>query len=131
MLGELIYEGSGKRNVRRVVSIDPVQLEVTFEGSGKMHGLDVMEIGTYHTMIRSDGTLYGEGQGVIMSADGDLVTWKGTGTGSVKAGTVSYRGSISYHTASPKLARLNTVAGVFEFESGQDGSTQAKVWEWK
>jgi hypothetical protein len=30
-----------------------------------------------------------------------------------------------------KLAHLNTVAGVFQFEVDADGSTTSKVWEWK
>jgi hypothetical protein len=46
-------------------------------------------------------------------------------------GAVSYRGAVYYQTASPKLSRLNTVAGVFEFESDESGNTQSKIWEWK
>jgi hypothetical protein len=59
MLGEL-YQRTGKCIVRRVLSPGPVKFEVTCEGSGRMLDLDVTEIGTHHTMIRSDGTLYGE-----------------------------------------------------------------------
>jgi len=32
MLGEMIYQGSGKRIVRRILSTEPVKVEVTFEG---------------------------------------------------------------------------------------------------
>ena len=60
MLGEMIFEGSGKRIVRRVLSTDPVKVEVTFEGGGKLFGADAMEIGTYTAVIRADGTMYGE-----------------------------------------------------------------------
>jgi hypothetical protein len=132
MLGELIYQGSGKRIVRRVVSSDPVKVEVTFEGGGKILGVDAMEIGTYNSQIRHDGTIYGEGAGVVMTPTGDSITWKGAGVGIFKErGAVSYRGAIYYYTVSPKLARLNSVAGVFEFDSDENGNTQSKVWEWK
>jgi hypothetical protein len=132
MLGELIYQGSGKRIVRRVLSSEPVKVEVTFEGPGKVLGIDAMEIGTYTSVIRPDGTIYGEGAGVLMTTAGDSITWKGAGVGTFKErGAVSYRGAVYYQTASPKLSRLNTVAGVFEFESDESGNTQSKIWEWK
>jgi len=96
MLGELIYQGSGKRIVRRVLSSEPVKVEVTFEGPGKVLGIDAMEIGTYTSVIRSDGTIYGEGAGVLMTTAGDSITWKGAGVGTFKErGAVSYRGAVS------------------------------------
>ena len=132
MLGELIYQGSGKRIVRRVLSSEPVEVEVTFEAGGKVLGVDAMEIGTYTSVIRPDGTMYGEGAGVLMTTAGDSITWKGAGVGTFKErGAVSYRGAVYYHTASSKLSRLNSVAGVFEFEADESGNVQSKIWEWK
>jgi hypothetical protein len=132
MLGELIFQGGGKRIVRRILSTEPVKVEVTFEGGGKLLGVDAMEIGTYTSLIRSDGTIYGEGEGVVMTADGDQITWKGAGAGTFKeGGAVGYRGAVYYHTASPKFSRLNGVAGVFEFDADASGTTQSKIWEWK
>ena len=132
MLGELIYQGSGKRNVRRILSTEPVKVEVTFEGGGKVLGVEAVEIGTYTSVIRSDGSIYGEGAGVLMTTAGDSITWKGAGVGTFKErGAVSYRGAIYYYTAAPKLSRLNTVASVFEFEADENGNTQSKAWEWK
>ena len=84
MLGELIYQGSGKRIVRRILSTEPVKVEVTFEGGAKILGVEAMEIGTYTSVIRSDGTIYGEGQGVLMTTAGDSITWKGAGVGTLQ-----------------------------------------------
>ena len=132
MLGELIEETRGKRIVRRVLSTDPVNVEVTFEGAGKLLGMDVGEMGTYTSQVRPDGLVYGEGQGVLISSSGDIVSWKGSGIGSLGAGgAVSYRGAIYYSTTSPKLTRLNAVAGVFEYDVDAQGNTHGKVWEWK
>ena len=134
MLGELICELRGKRSGRRVVSTDGgvFKVEVSFEDSGKMLGIDCHDIGTYISHVRPDGSLYGEGQGVLLTPDGGAATWKGAGVGSFReGGAVGYRGAIFYTTASPKLAKLNTIAGVFEFEVDPEGNTHTKLWEWK
>jgi hypothetical protein len=132
MLGEQISETTGKRIVRRTVSSDPLTVEVSFEDSGKMLGIEVSGFGTYTAEVRADGTIYGEGQGAYMTRDGEALAWKGSGLGQFKAGgAVSYRGIVYYRTTSQKLSRLNTVGGVFEFETAATGETQLKVWEWK
>ena len=133
MLGEMVVELRGKRTGRRVLSVDNgFKVEVAFESTGKMLGIDVMEVGTYWSESRPDGSLYGEGHGVVIGADGNSATWKGQGVGRfVEGGAVSYRGAIYYSTASPKLARLNSVAAVFEFEVDAEGNTHSKLWEWK
>jgi len=64
MLGEQIYESRGKRTGRRVLCVEGgFKVEVSFEGGGKLLGVDVTEIGTYWSESRPDGSLYGEGQG--------------------------------------------------------------------
>jgi len=132
MLGEMLGETRGKRIVRRVLSSDPMKIEVTFEDGGKMLGLDVSGFGTYWAVIRPDGTIYGEGEGGTITQGGELASWKGSGLGIFKeAGAVSYRGILYWRTASQKLARLNTVPTVFEFEVDAAGNTHTKMWEWK
>ena len=132
MLGELLGETTGKRIVRRVLSTEPTKVEVSFEDSGKMLGINTTGFGTYSSVVRPDGTISGEGEGVTHTQDGEMITWKGSGLGKFKErGAVSYRGILYYRTTSQTLARLNTVAGVFEFEVDAQGKTHSKVWEWK
>ena len=132
MLGELIGESTGRRILRRVLSVDPPNVEVSFEETGKMLGVNGNGFGTYSSAVRSDGSIYGEGQGVFMTQDGEMISWKGSGVGKFKEkGAVSYRGMLHYRTASQKLARLNNAAGVFEYEVDPEGKTQTKIWEWK
>ena len=65
-------------------------------------------------------------------SDGLFVTWKALGTGHfVAAGAVTYRGAICYITASTKLAQLNGMDGLFEFEVDASGNTNSKLTEWK
>jgi len=132
MLGELISEGNGKRTARRVLSVDPVfKVEASFEENIKIMGSEGMQIGTYSAAPKSDGSLDGYGEGVIMTGDG-MVTWKGLGVGKLGAGgAVSYRGALSFHTTAPKFATLNSVAGVFEFDVDAAGNTHSKTWTWK
>jgi hypothetical protein len=132
MLGEQIGELRGKRLLRRVLSSDPLRVEVTFEDSGKILGVEVNDFGTYTSQVRPDGVIYGEGDGAFMTKDGEAVAWKGSGLGKFKQdGGVSYRGILYYKTASQKLARLNTTASVFEYEVDGKGETTTKFWEWK
>ena len=132
MLGEQIDESKGKRIVRKILSTEPLKLEVTVEAAGKLLGQDVTEIITYSSQFRPDGSLYGEGEGVYLSSGGDVITWKGAGVGTLAAnGVAAYRGAVYFYTASPKFARLNTVPSVFEFQSDAQGNTQSKTWEWK
>ena len=132
MLGEMIGESTGKRVVRRVLSTDPPTVEVSFEDSGNMLGVKTTGFGTYTSAVRPDGSIYGEGQGVLMTQDGEMATWKGSGLGKFKEqGAVSYRGILYHRTTSQKLARLNTAPCVFEYEVDPQGNTHSKLWEWK
>ena len=134
MLGELIGELWGNRGVRRVLSAEgsAFKVEVTFEETGKVQGFDARAVGTYTTASRPDGTLYSEGQGILLTKHAGMATWKGMGAGKfLEDGGTSFRGSICYNTASPQLAALNTHAVVFEFEQDMEGNSHSKLWEWK
>jgi len=129
MLGELIGETRGKRIVRRILPDGKV--EVSFEEAGTFLGAAATGFGTYWAEVRPDGTLFGEGQGVVMTKDGAMASWKGMGVGKFVGGGVSYRGTLSYYSASPALSRLNSVATVFEYDVDEAGNSHTKAWEWK
>ena len=135
MLGELIYEQKGKVTGQRVVDVSPPRVETSFSATGTLKGgITVSEMGTYWSEARSPGILYGEVIGTTMTNDGtEIATWKGAGIGRMSgAGKVSFRGAIYFSTISTgKLAYLNNVVGVFEYEVDEAGNTSAKVWEWK
>ncbi|MFB7861803.1 MULTISPECIES: hypothetical protein [unclassified Streptomyces] len=134
MLGDLIGEEQGETTGMRVLSTDgghPV-LEASFQATGTLLGTGVRDMGTYESVMRPDGTLFGEGQGVVMTQGGDTITWHGSGVGRIdEAGTVHWRGALFWETAAAAFSRLNTIAGVFEFETDESGKATAKVYEWK
>jgi hypothetical protein len=132
MLGELIGENRGKRLVRRVLSTTPPTVEVTFEEAGKLFGIATTGMGTYTSVIRPDGTIWGTGQGIVTTADGEGMTWVGSGQGKFGAGgAVSYRGILYFQGPSAKLAKLSAHPAVFEYEVDAEGKTHTKLWEWK
>jgi hypothetical protein len=135
MLGEALGEEHGQMTGMRVLPSEGAspKTEASFQASGQLVGMEATDMGTYVSVVRPDGTLFGDGQGVSMTADGDVVTWRGQGVGRFtgRGTAVSWRGAIYYQSGSNKLARLNGVVGVFEFDVDQDGKTHGKTWEWK
>src|SRR5438034_11486088 len=113
MLGEKIGEMSGKINSQRVLpnpSGGP-KMETSFQANGSLLGTNVRETGTYSTVVRPDGTLYGEGQGVTITKDGKMATWTGHGVGTMKKeGSETYSGDICYQATSTRLARRNKLS---------------------
>ena len=134
MLGEKIAEGSGKVTSQRVLPNPggPAKMETSFQVNGTLLGIKVKETGTYWSVFRPDGTVYGEGQGIIMGEDGNAATWTGQGVGTIKKdGSVSYRGAVYYQTSTAAWLRLNSVAAIFEHDVDAQGGSRAQLWEWK
>ena len=135
MLGEKIGQTTGKVTNRRVIPCEGsgVKVEVSFQTTGKLLGHDISEIGTYTSVLKQGGSFYGEGQGVIMTKDGDAITWRGSGAGKPtgKGMGVTYRGAVYYDTSSPKFAQLNSLCAVFDYDVDENGNTSAILSEWK
>ena len=135
MLGEKLVEETGKITGYRVLPSDGMhpKVEVSFQATGKLLEIDTTDMGTYQAVLGADGVLRGEGQGVIMTGEGEVITWSGQGVGRVtgQGSGSSWRGAIYYQTSSQKLAHLNAVAAIFEHEVDGEGNVHNLVWEWK
>ena len=134
MLGDLLGENRGQVTNTRVLPSEPGQgpkVEVSFETHGSLLGIDAHEMGTYSALARPDGCLFGEGQGVVMSSQGDMASWRGQGVGRItESGGTEFRGAIYFQTASPNWLRLNAIAAVYEYSADESGKTESKLWEW-
>jgi hypothetical protein len=131
MLGALNGETKGKRIVRRVISTDPTTVEVSFEDSGHLLGVSTTGMGTYTSVIRPDNSIYGEGQGINLTQDGEGISWTGTGLGKFGPdGALSYRGMLFFRSNSQKIS-LGSACGAFEYEVDLAGNTISKIWEWR
>ncbi len=136
-MGEIIYESKGKIIGQRVKSVEDeiLKLEITATGSETVRrNIEVNETWTYWAIRRQDGSFYGEGQGVIMTKDGgEFVTATGRGEGRMtRSGTTTYPGTLFFNASSgTKLAFLDHIIGVNEYELDELGGYSFKLWEWK
>ena len=68
----------------------------------------------------------------VTTADGDVVHVVGRASGQSggPSSPMRARGAFHFQTNSDKLSRLNSLAGVFEYDIDPDGSSKGKIWEW-
>ena len=79
MLGEKLGGETGKVTSQRVLA-NPggaPKMETSFQATGTLLGASETNVGTYWAVVRPDGTLYGEGQGVVMGKGGEMASWGG------------------------------------------------------
>ena len=139
MLGAKLGHEAGKVTAQTVVRsrLNPLEsprMETTFRATGTLLGVDETDTVTFWTVVRPDGTVYGEGQGIVMGIGPRLetATFLGQGVGTIQEdGTISYRGATYYQSSTPKWSRLNKIAAVFELEVSPTGKTKSANWEWK
>ena len=118
MLGDQIGEDKGKITSQRVLDVvDGIpKMEISFSSIGKYKGIETTEITTYWSTPRPGGALYSEGQGVLMTKDGqDMATWTGQGIGRFTSpGKIRFTGSLFFSASSNgKLAFLNNIVGKY------------------
>lgn len=133
MLGEFIGELKGKITGQRVLSVEGPKIETSITATGNLRGVQVTETLSYVASQTSKGVLHGVGNGVIMTAEGELVTYTGEGIGKFdSSGKLNWRGAIFFATESNgKLSSLNNQVGVFEAQVDAEGNFSDKTWEWK
>jgi hypothetical protein len=135
MLGEKIGETTGKTVGMRVLPHDDhgPRMEITIQQEGKILGVDVVDHGTYESTLQPGNYFSGTGRGIFMTKDGEGGTWTATGTGhpTGKGSAAKWRGSVFYQTPSQKLARLNGMCVLFEYDVDENGNSKGAVHEWR
>ena len=130
MLGDVLVQETG--TVMGQTELSENKVEVKLTTNGQIMGADQSSEWTYWSETRADGTVYGEGTGVMTTADGDRIDMSGAGSAKSvgEDGSLAYRGAVHFHTDSEKYASLNGGVGVFEYNVGPDGSATSTMWEW-
>jgi hypothetical protein len=128
--GEKIQELTGKITGYR--ALDNGNVEVSFQGQGRILGVETMEIGTYISTPKPGGVFHAEGWGCTMTKDGEVANWKGLGVGKPTGnGGFIWRYTMNYTTPSAKLARLNTLLVTGDWEVDNVGNAKGAGWEWR
>jgi hypothetical protein len=134
MLGEIIGDTRGQAISTRIlpdVGQGP-RMEITDQGVGTLCGVGVTSTVTYVGTLRPNGTISGEGTGIVMTTDGESATYRGYGVGTFsRPGATTWRGSLFFETTSAKLAGLNGIAVVFEYSVDEGGKSEGHFTEWK
>jgi hypothetical protein len=131
MIGEILGNSSGRMTGIRVLAHN--KLEVSFQGGGKLLGVEMTDIGTYTQTVKAGGVLHGEGQVIMITKDGDMATWTGFGIGKPTGDgfKASYAVAGSIQTESPNLASLNSMTVVTEYDVEENGDFAWTLWQWK
>jgi hypothetical protein len=134
MLGEQLGQASGKVTGIRVIPTDgpETKLEISFQGTGKMLGLDIMNIGTYRQVVGDDGVIRGDGEVVVITADGQSAHWVGFGVGHPTGPSPKSHFAVCgyFKEASEQFRQLTRVANVVEYEVPEDSEFRGEMWEW-
>ena len=95
MLGDLLYEEPGQVTGIEVLPPEDggVVLKGSLQAAGTIQGVAHTSIWTYTSTTRPDGSVFGQGRGVMTTADGDVVHLLGrasdqSGGPGVRPGTV-------------------------------------------
>jgi len=134
MLGEKIGDTRGQTISTRILPDEGrgPRMEITDHGTGTLYGVHLDSTVTYVGTLRPNGTLEGEGNGVVMTQDGEAATYRGSGVGTfLRPGVTSWRGSLFFETASNKLGKLNGIACLFEYTVDESGKSEGHFTEWK
>ena len=125
MIGDKIGDTKGKTtNIRSLgVTNGVAVLESSFQDDGKIHGVDVHVIGSYTSTPRMDGTIFGEGSGIMMSREGDVVTWRAISVGRVlPTGASKWRVTFVFEPSTGKLAKWSERPAFAEYDVDPAGN---------
>lgn len=145
MLGDLILEHRGIASGLRVLDAALQKQETTVTAMGRIKGIEIGFLVTYWNIRRDDGTLYGEGQGIISNNENSepVATVTEHGIGKTVNNRIVWRGSAFYRTtinprtssSSDNLKKSTSIldnrVGVFETDVDESRNVTQRVWEWK
>ena len=134
MFGEKLGDVRGQNITTRIlpdIGTGP-RMEITDQASGTLCGVHVTSTVTYVGTLRANGTISGEGTGVVMTEDGESATFRGAGVATfTRPGATQWTGALFYETTSQKLSQLNGIAVPFEYSVDEGGKSEAQFYAWK
>ena len=134
MLGEMVCELRGKVTGRRILPHEGmIKIELSTDASGKVLGIEAIDMTTFENIMKPGGIIFGMGQGAIMGKGGEMGMYYVNGVGKMtgKGTGATFRGALYMMSQTPKWSALNGIALIYEYETDENGNTHVKAWEWK
>ena len=105
------------------------QYEVSLSTQGSLEGTHYTALWTYTQVQRNDGSIYGQGDGVMTTECGEVIYLKGSGSapGKEADGSVKFKIINHHHTGSSKFKHINGTAGVGVYIVSAEGKTTAQI----
>ncbi|HYG00581.1 MAG TPA: hypothetical protein VD815_10850 [Candidatus Saccharimonadales bacterium] len=143
------YVESTKSSNMRVLNVDNIPtVEVSYTGNSTINGAPTQTIGTIIDKMGAGGSVHSEGQAIILTATGQVITYKSESIGYYNPdGSFSDSGiilfSIPFHGSTNNVTALqsekddnnsylefNNVLGIYKKTVDPSGKGLTKVWKW-
>jgi hypothetical protein len=131
-IGNLTYQENGRVTGKRVLDVNGPVMENSYSASGTLKGnIPVTNIGTIKVFIRSGGAIYGEGQGVMLSRNGEIATWisQAIGHADQNGNVIVYDSVVFGLSSTGNTSFLNNMMLVFKQLVSQTNNVSSKAWE--
>jgi hypothetical protein len=148
-LGSPFYSENTKSTNIKVSSIDPIPtVEVTYTGNSTIDGAPTQTIGTIVDKMNNDGTVSSKGQAIILTASGQVITYRSESIGNYNPdGSFSDSGimvfqlpfktnsatstSLSSNSTDSLNAQFDNLFGIYKKTVDPEGNGLTKVWKWR
>lgn len=130
----ILYETmDGKLIYQRVVNVTGYpQIENSIIEHGILRGIgNVTDVQTWINTYRDANTIYGEGKGIMISADGQIAPWIGYGIGQIQNnGTVLFKDIVIFsNNATGNMKFLDNQIGL-SISTLQENNQTTKIFKW-
>jgi hypothetical protein len=157
-LGQPFYVENTKSTYMRVLNVDNLpSVEVSYNGNSTINGSPTQTIGTVVDKMGSDGAVHSNGQAIILTETGQVITYKSQSIGYYNPdGSFSDSGIIlfslpffgstngNYENSSRNLtdsqsnsteegtsySEYNNLLGIYKKTVDPFGNGQTEVWKW-
>ncbi|HEU5121030.1 MAG TPA: hypothetical protein VFT71_08575 [Candidatus Nitrosocosmicus sp.] len=153
VLGQPFYVENTKSTYMRVLNVDTLpSVEVSYNGNSTINGSPTQTIGTVVDKMGSEGVVHSEGQAIILTVTGQVITYKSKSVGhynpdgsfsdsgiilfslpfldSINNNSSNINNSQSNSEDKVDYSEFNNVLGIYKKTVDPSGNGLTTVWKW-
>lgn len=143
ILGQPFYVENTKSTNMKVLNVDTLPtVEVSYNGNSTINGSPTQTIGTVVDKMGSEGAVHSEGQAIILTTAGEVITYKSKSIGYYNPdGSFSDSGIILFSLPfqdstqqnsnnTTDYSEFNNLLGIYKKTVDPFGNGLTKVWKW-